>query len=212
MTISAEKPMNLGDALIGHGYLTQEQLDEALDHQQRIGKTRLLGEILVDMSYCSEDQIFECLAAGYGVPYARLEPRLMDPNVVELLPRDYMERNLVLPLFCIRDVLTVAVSEPSNLFLIDELRHVTGNEIQIVAATLKDIRRMFASLPDAKVFVIDEKILVTGSLNFSNNADESNDENVVVITNSDIAAQYIKEFERRWGEAKEPDKADMNCK
>jgi type IV pilus assembly protein PilB len=158
MTISTDKPKNLGDALIGHGYLTHEQLDEALDHQQRIGKTRLLGEILVDMAYCTEDQVFECLAAGYGVPYAKLEPRLMDPNVVELLPRDYMERNLVLPLFCIRDVLTVAVSEPSNLFLIDELRHVTGKEVQIVAATLKDIRRMFASLPDAKVFVIDDII------------------------------------------------------
>ena len=63
-----------------------------------------------------------------------------------------------------------------------------------------------------KVFVIDDKIVITGSLNFSNNADESNDENVVVITNSDIAAQYLKEFERRWGEAQEPDKADMNCR
>lgn len=158
MTISTEIPINLGDALIERGYLTPDQLDEALDHQQRIGKTRLLGEILVDMAYCTEDQVFECLATGYGVPYAKLEPRLMDPNVVELLPRDYMERNLVLPLFCIRDVVTVAVSEPSNLFIIDELRHLTGKEVQIVAATVKDIRRMFASLPDAKVFVIDDII------------------------------------------------------
>jgi phosphatidylserine/phosphatidylglycerophosphate/cardiolipin synthase-like enzyme len=63
-----------------------------------------------------------------------------------------------------------------------------------------------------KVFVIDEKTLVTGSLNFSDNADESNDENVVVITNVDIAAQYLQEFERRWQEARVPDKADMNCR
>jgi len=62
-----------------------------------------------------------------------------------------------------------------------------------------------------KVFVIDDQILVTGSLNFSNNADNSNDENVVVITNSDIAAQYLLEFERRWPEATEPDAEDMNC-
>ncbi len=158
MTISTEIPINLGDALVGRGYLTREKLDEALDHQQRTGKTRLLGEILVDMECCTEDQVFECLATGYGVPYAKLEARLMDPNVVELLPREYMDRNLVLPLFCIRDVLTVAVSEPSNLFIIDELRHLTGKDVQIVAATLKDIRRMFASLPDAKVFVIDDII------------------------------------------------------
>ena len=62
-----------------------------------------------------------------------------------------------------------------------------------------------------KVFVIDDQILVTGSLNFSDNADDSNDENVVVITNSDIAAQYLLEFERRWDEATEPDAEDMNC-
>jgi phosphatidylserine/phosphatidylglycerophosphate/cardiolipin synthase-like enzyme len=63
-----------------------------------------------------------------------------------------------------------------------------------------------------KVFVIDDQMLVTGSLNFSDNADESNDENVLIVRNGDIAAQYLQEFERRWAEAVEPDKADMNCK
>ena len=63
-----------------------------------------------------------------------------------------------------------------------------------------------------KVFVIDDKTVITGSLNFSQNADESNDENVVVITNPDIAAQYIHEFERRWAEATEPNRADFSCR
>jgi len=63
-----------------------------------------------------------------------------------------------------------------------------------------------------KVIVIDEKILITGSLNFSNNADESNDENVVVIENKTISDKYLQEFERRWGEAMEPDPGDIQCK
>jgi phosphatidylserine/phosphatidylglycerophosphate/cardiolipin synthase-like enzyme len=63
-----------------------------------------------------------------------------------------------------------------------------------------------------KVFIIDDKILITGSLNFSDNADASNDENVIVVTNGDIAAQYLQEFERRWAEAVMPDPAAMNCK
>lgn len=63
-----------------------------------------------------------------------------------------------------------------------------------------------------KVFVIDEQIVVTGSLNFSDNADESNDENVVIVTNKEIAALYLQEFERRWAEATEPKAADMKCK
>ncbi len=62
-----------------------------------------------------------------------------------------------------------------------------------------------------KVIIIDEQILATGSLNFSNNADESNDENVIILNESAIAAQYLQEFERRWAEATEPERADMNC-
>jgi phosphatidylserine/phosphatidylglycerophosphate/cardiolipin synthase-like enzyme len=63
-----------------------------------------------------------------------------------------------------------------------------------------------------KVFVIDDKMVITGSFNFSDNADQSNDENVIVVTHSAIAAQYLQEFERRWAEANEPDPADMGCK
>ena len=63
-----------------------------------------------------------------------------------------------------------------------------------------------------KVFIIDDQIVVTGSLNFSQNADESNDENTVVLTNRDIAALYLQEFDRRWAEATEPKKSDMKCK
>ncbi len=62
-----------------------------------------------------------------------------------------------------------------------------------------------------KVFVIDDKTVVTGSLNFSDNADNSNDENVVIINNSDIAAQYLQEFDRRWAEATEPEAAELGC-
>lgn len=62
-----------------------------------------------------------------------------------------------------------------------------------------------------KVIVIDERIVVTGSFNFSENADKSNDENLLVIDNSDIAEYYIEEFDRRWVEAREPQAEDVNC-
>ena len=62
-----------------------------------------------------------------------------------------------------------------------------------------------------KVIVIDGEIVVTGSLNFSENADESNDENVVVLTNTDIAAQYLAEFKTRWAEASAPQPGEVPC-
>ena len=151
-------PRRLGDVLIDRGYLTDVELARALEMQKQDNRGRLLGEILVEQELCSEDQIVECLAREYGVPYAKLEARLFDPAVVDVLPRDYIEQNLVLPLFLVRGVLTVAVSEPSNLFLIDEIRSTTGSHVQIVAATPKDIRRMITTLPNSTVFVIDDII------------------------------------------------------
>lgn len=62
-----------------------------------------------------------------------------------------------------------------------------------------------------KVLIIDDQTVVTGSFNFTANADESNDENVVIVANRDIAAQYLQEFERRWQEATSPDAQDVQC-
>jgi phosphatidylserine/phosphatidylglycerophosphate/cardiolipin synthase-like enzyme len=63
-----------------------------------------------------------------------------------------------------------------------------------------------------KVIILDDEVVITGSLNFSDNANDSNDENVVVLINEEIAGLYTNEFERRWAEAEEPDPADMGCK
>ncbi len=158
-------PRRLGSLLVEKGYVSEQQLLNSLEEQKHDPRGRLLGEIVVDLEYCSEDQIVECLATEYGVPYAKLDARLFDLKIVDVLPRDYVEQNLVLPLFVVptpsatgEGVLTVAVSEPSNLFLIDEIRSRSEMQVQIVAASHKDIRRMITTLPDSKVFVIDDII------------------------------------------------------
>ncbi len=151
-------PRRLGNLLVDKGYLTSEDLESALQRQKQDGRNKLLGEILVDEEFCSEDQVVECLAEEYGVPYAKLEARLLDLKVIDVLPREYIEQNLVLPLFAVRQTLTIAISEPSNLFLIEEIRGLSKMQVQIVAATPKDIRRMITTLPNSKVFVIDDII------------------------------------------------------
>jgi phosphatidylserine/phosphatidylglycerophosphate/cardiolipin synthase-like enzyme len=62
-----------------------------------------------------------------------------------------------------------------------------------------------------KVFIVDDQLVITGSFNFSDGANDSNDENAIVIRNTEIASLYLEEFDRRWAEAKEPDQADMAC-
>jgi type IV pilus assembly protein PilB len=149
----------LGQLLIDKGVIQNDQLERALEEQRRCNHQKLLGEILVEMRLCTEDQITESLAAAYGVPYARISPRVADPKIISVLPRDFLEKHQVLPLFLVEGVLTVAVPEPANVFLLEEIERVGGHPAQVVAATVKDIKATLqAYLPDDQVFVIDDII------------------------------------------------------
>ncbi|MCC6422651.1 MAG: Flp pilus assembly complex ATPase component TadA [Phycisphaerales bacterium] len=149
----------LGQLLLDKGLIKPEQLDRALDEQRRSNHQKLLGEVLVEMRFCTEDQITEALAQAYGVPYARVSPRIADPRVISILPKDFLEKHQVLPLYLVEGVLTVAVPEPANVFLLEEIERLSGYTVQVVAATVRDIRATLQTyLPDDKVFVIDDII------------------------------------------------------
>ena len=100
----------LGQRLVGRGLLQPQQLEAALARAEaRTDHERLLGEILVELQVCSDEQVAEALAESCGVPFARVSPRLADPLAVGLLPKEFLERNGVLPLFLVEGMLTVAV-------------------------------------------------------------------------------------------------------
>ncbi len=151
--------LQLGQVLITHGVVTQDQIEKALERQKTAGHSKLLGELLMELEFCTDNQICAALAEAYDVPYAPLTPKLCDPAVVELLPRDFLEEHIVLPLFKVHDTLTVALSEPSNVFMIEEIQRLSECQVRVVCATTKDIRATLQSyLPAANVFVIDEII------------------------------------------------------
>jgi len=132
----------LGDLLIDRGVIDAEQLEHALRLQKEERQDRLLGEILVDLGYATPEQVLSAVAEACGVPFVRLVPQLVDPAVRRSLPPAFIQKHGVLPLFRVRDMLTVAVSEPSNVFLVDEIAHASGLRVQIVASTPDDIYRM----------------------------------------------------------------------
>jgi type IV pilus assembly protein PilB len=149
----------LGQLLLTKGLLQPEQLERALDEQKRSGHQKLLGEVLVEMHFCTEDQITESLAQAYGVPYARISPKIADPKVIAVLPKEFLEKHQVLPLYLVEGMLTVAVPEPANVFLLEEIERLSGYQVQVVAATVRDIKSTLqAYLPNDKVFVIDDII------------------------------------------------------
>ncbi len=159
-----EPKRRLGDLLVARGYVSLEQLEQALELQRADRGAKLLGEVILEREYCTEEQLLECLAVEFGVPFVRLDNKLFDPKMVDLVPREFIEKHTVLPLFRVRDILTVALAEPTNVFLLDQLRDLAGCEIQIAIASAKDIRRMVQTyLPNTRVFVIDDIIDDAGS-------------------------------------------------
>jgi len=153
MPTSPKHRARLGDLLVARGAITPEQLDQALGIQQRGQPDRLIGEILADFGFTTKDEILAAMAEGCGVPFVHLVPALVDPGVRGALAEAFIRKNVVLPLFRVREVLTVAMAEPSNLFLVDEIAHAAGLNVQVVAATADNIYQMiehvFAADPRA---------------------------------------------------------------
>ncbi|NIA21479.1 MAG: type II/IV secretion system protein [Anaerolineaceae bacterium] len=157
MSVRVLKKMRLGDVLLDQEILTPDQLNRALAAQQESGGKKLLGEVLVSLGFCSEDEIVQALAKNYKVPYAKITPKLVDAAAIDILTRGFLDKHKVLPLFKVRDVLTVAMAEPSNMFLIEEMGHISGLKIQVVAASVHDIVSTLESyVSSANVFVIDD--------------------------------------------------------
>ncbi|HUN81770.1 MAG TPA: ATPase, T2SS/T4P/T4SS family [Phycisphaerae bacterium] len=149
----------VGQILVAKGIVSLEQIELAIEEQARRNHKQLLGEILIEMGMASEDQVIEALAEAYHVPYAKLTPRLADPKVVQLMPREFLEKHSVLPLFKVRNVLTIALNEPANVFLIEEISRLAGCEVQLVAASAADIQAIISQFVNAaNVFVIDDII------------------------------------------------------
>ncbi len=185
MTSSQDtKSYQIGQLLLDAGAVTQEQVDAALEHQRAKGNRMLLGEVLVQMGFCDEEQIMGCLAQAYEMPFVRVSPKVADPNVTDLLPRQFCEKHMVLPLFKVRNALTLAVHEPSNVFLVEEVARLTGCRVHVVCATAHDIGKTLETyMPDANVFVIDDIIEGTDGSDFDV-VEEVNDD----ITDLEVAA------------------------
>ena len=151
-------PPRVGDLLLEKGLITQAQIEQALQHQKDSGKKALLGEILVNLKFVTEAQVMEAVSESYGVPFARIDPTLADPNLAELIPREFCDKHQVIPLFLVEGRLTLAVNEPANVFIVEEVQRMTGHQVQVVAATQGDIRQALLGMdvPNDDVFVIDD--------------------------------------------------------
>ncbi|MCC7351374.1 MAG: type II secretion system ATPase GspE [Phycisphaerales bacterium] len=128
------------DLLLERGIINEAQLSQARSVQaQTPGKG--LTQILLTMNAASESQILACLAETIGAGFESPDRAGVDAAAFELLPLDYVRRNLVLPLRFEGKTLVVAMADPTNVFLLDEVRRKTRREAKVVVATAADINK-----------------------------------------------------------------------
>ncbi|HEX9308831.1 MAG TPA: hypothetical protein VF894_15160 [Anaeromyxobacter sp.] len=135
--------IRIGEMLVNMGRLDTDQLQVALAHQRQWGGR--LGHAIVQLGFLGEGAVLDVLGAQLGVPFVEVGDREIAPNVLALVPRKLVAARRVLPLELRaetrRGPLVVALADPADLAVIDEIAFVTGLEVRPALAGEADLDR-----------------------------------------------------------------------
>lgn len=130
---------HLGQLLIERGVINHEQVDIAMEHQQKHGG--LLGEALVVLKFATERDIAQALTAQYGFPYLPLMNYEIDPEVISVVPEHVCRKLCLIPIDKIGKSLTLAMSNPLSIQASEDVELITGCTVQTFVSTATEIRQ-----------------------------------------------------------------------
>jgi type IV pilus assembly protein PilB len=180
----------LGDLLVKEKVITPEQLEQAVKTQKDGGGKERLGSVLVRLGMLNDEDVTNFLSRQYGVPAINLQYFEIDPAVVKLIPRETAKRYQILPLSRVGSALTIAMVDPTNVFAMDDIKFMTGFNIEPVVASEAAIMEGIE-----KAYVVDKQ---------EENLDDimaSMDENVDVELQEELAEASLAELEKSADEA-----------
>src|ERR1700730_13940359 len=123
----------LGEILVKDSLISPDQLKPALEYQKKSGGR--LGTCLVKMGLVSDDDITAVLSRQYGVPSINLKFYEVDPVVIKLVPQETAIRYQIVPLSRVGSTLTIAMTDPTNVFAMDDIKFMTGFNMEPVVAS-----------------------------------------------------------------------------
>jgi type IV pilus assembly protein PilB len=129
--------MRIGELLLKHGYITEAQLNKALEEQKKTGQR--LGRTLVSLGFMQEERLVEILSAQFEVPYVKLASFNIDPDVHNYIAEDVCRIYKIVPLFVTDKTLTIAMTDPTNMRVIDIVKFKAQMDVDIVMASEKDV-------------------------------------------------------------------------
>jgi len=131
--------VRIGELLIADGLITHEQLKEVLDIQKKTGKK--LGEIVLDMRLVSHDDFYKVLEKKFGIQFVDLKKIKIDPQIVSTISENIARKYDLIPIEIEDKNLVVAMSDPLNIYAIDDIKYYTNMNVKPVFASLDQIRK-----------------------------------------------------------------------
>src|SRR2546425_9849823 len=125
--------VRIGELLLKEKRITSEQLQEALNYQRQHGGK--LGHNLIRLGLIKDEEITALLSKQYGVPSIALTQFEIDPAVVKLLPAETAQKYQIVPLSRSGATLTIAMTDPTNVFAMDDIKFMTGYNVEPVVAS-----------------------------------------------------------------------------
>lgn len=138
--MSTFKNIPIGEVLKEYGYITEEQIAEAVEYQKG-NRGKRFGAILIELGFVTEEQMLEALATRLDLKKVEIDRINVDSEAVEKIPRQLAEKYLVLGVELRDKTLTVAVNDPLNLYGLEDIRQTTGCELTLLLSGKEALTR-----------------------------------------------------------------------
>jgi type IV pilus assembly protein PilB len=188
----------LGEILVRENLLTAQQLREALEYQRDHGGR--LGYNLVRLGLVSDDMITAVLSRQYGIPSVNLDLFDVEEAVIRLIPQEVAQKYSVLPLSRVGATLTLAMVDPTNVFAMDDIKFMTGLNIEPVvvaeASVQTAIAKYYSSSREIELASLAEDVVVAEGLSLKGMGGNGNGNgHASGITNADLVSLDSLDFD-----------------
>jgi type IV pilus assembly protein PilB len=186
----------LGQILIEMGYVTQAEVDAALEAQGSDAKGKRVGEILVEQKACDEEQVAKAVAHQAGLKYCQISKFQISPEVIGAVPRDAAVEHTIMPLKKGKRALIVASEVALDFFALDNLRFQLGSEVEAVIASKLEIvaaiNQYYGEVLGIEDHELDEEIDVRTGYEGEDDAYSEEDDAPIVRLANQIIAEAVK--------------------
>jgi len=138
----------VGELLVKAGMIGEDQLNQAVEAQASNGGT--INSQLIGLGFISEEDLVDIISKQYGVPVIELENLEIDASILQLIPQTLAQKHTLIPIVQQENTLTVAMADPSNMIALNDIKFITGLDIQVALASERELKATYERYYETK--------------------------------------------------------------